>query len=142
MAIFLLIWLALGTGVAYLADSRGRSGIGFFLLSIFLSPLLGLIVVLVTEDKNVTAERDRQRRRDHERQLESIRAIAASAQPASKPSPRVVAAPTPAASVADELIKLAALRDKGILTEAEFQEQKQAILGTIAATAIGPQPLP
>lgn len=35
---------------------------------------------------------------------------------------------SPAVSVADELEKLAALRDKGILTEAEFQAQKAALL--------------
>lgn len=33
-----------------------------------------------------------------------------------------------APSVADELIKLAALKEQGILTESEFQEQKQKIL--------------
>lgn len=32
-------------------------------------------------------------------------------------------------SVADELIKLGALRDNGILTEEEFQQQKKRILG-------------
>lgn len=34
----------------------------------------------------------------------------------------------PTQSVADEISKLAALRDKGILTEGEFQEQKVALL--------------
>jgi hypothetical protein len=42
--------------------------------------------------------------------------------------------PPPAAassggSVADEIAKLAALRDKGLLTEAEFQAQKAKLLG-------------
>lgn len=38
------------------------------------------------------------------------------------------AAPPPA-SVADELAKLAALRDQGALTDHEFQQQKQRLLG-------------
>ena len=36
--------------------------------------------------------------------------------------------PTSASSDADELSKLAALRDKGILTEEEFQQRKKQIL--------------
>lgn len=34
----------------------------------------------------------------------------------------------PSASVADEIAKLAALRDQGAVTEAEFQQQKQRLL--------------
>ncbi len=39
------------------------------------------------------------------------------------------AAQAPAASQADELRKLAQLRDEGVLTEEEFDAQKQQILG-------------
>ncbi|MCP9997957.1 SHOCT domain-containing protein [Streptomyces werraensis] len=46
---------------------------------------------------------------------------------AAAPAPR--AASTPSGSVADELAKLAALRDQGALTDAEFQRQKQRLLG-------------
>ena len=35
---------------------------------------------------------------------------------------------TPAVSVADELLKLASLRDQGILTEDEFSAQKAKLL--------------
>ncbi|WP_406227410.1 DUF4429 domain-containing protein [Streptomyces anthocyanicus] len=35
----------------------------------------------------------------------------------------------PSASVADEISKLAALRDQGAITEAEFQQQKQRLIG-------------
>lgn len=35
----------------------------------------------------------------------------------------------PPASIADELIKLAALRDAGVLTDAEFADQKSKMLG-------------
>lgn len=37
-------------------------------------------------------------------------------------------APPPATSIADELFKLANLRDKGVLTSEEFDRQKQALL--------------
>jgi hypothetical protein len=39
----------------------------------------------------------------------------------------------PAASVADELAKLATLRDQGVLTLAEFGTQKSRLLGSIAS---------
>lgn len=133
----LVIWGLLSWGVAALADSRGRSGFGFFLLSFFLSPLLGLIVVLVMA--NLTAEaakeadrrreeerREFDRKREHEKQLESLRVLAASQ--ASHTPPQGVE-PLVKPSVADELTKLAALRDKGVLSPDEFEQQKKQLLG-------------
>jgi len=46
---------------------------------------------------------------------------------ASRPSPVVHTAPQ--VDIADQLMKLAALRDSGVLTEEEFLTQKQRILG-------------
>ncbi|MFE2228634.1 DUF4429 domain-containing protein [Streptomyces kronopolitis] len=43
-------------------------------------------------------------------------------------APRMAVAPG-AASVADELTKLAALRDQGVLSPAEFEQQKARLLG-------------
>ncbi|MYU20788.1 DUF4429 domain-containing protein [Streptomyces sp. SID8352] len=45
-------------------------------------------------------------------------------------SPALPHAPSRPASIADELAKLATLRDQGALTEAEFQQQKQRLLGS------------
>ncbi|PKT73370.1 hypothetical protein CW362_09205 [Streptomyces populi] len=45
-------------------------------------------------------------------------------------TPRIVTpGPVPAASVADELSKLAGLRDRGELSPAEFEQQKARLLG-------------
>ena len=131
-----IVWFVLAAGVGFLADSRGRSGFGFFLLSALLSPLLGLIVVLVIANlKEVEAReqqrvfdeeaKERLRREEHERQLESIKAIAV-------PQKLQVAqrsTPDSSVSVADEIRKLSALRDEGLLTDAEFQSQKCLLLG-------------
>ncbi len=127
-----LVWLALAVLVAFFADSRGRSGFGFFLVSVLLSPIIGFVIVLVMPDlhkvaaetaaKKAADERHEQlRREEHERQLEAIRAIS-EARP-SVPSDSSV-------SVADELVKLAKLRADGVLTEEEFQRQKSVILAT------------
>ena len=138
---FAILWILLCVGVTWLADSRGRSAFGFFLLSLFFSPLLGLIVVLVIPDlvKQAEAEALRQREQDqreknqraeHERQLESIRAISAAAT-AAPPVAAVRSVPV-TRTVSDELEKLAGLRDRGILTEDEFQSQKAALLAAKA----------
>ncbi|GAB2703937.1 SHOCT domain-containing protein [Comamonas sediminis] len=135
--IVLFIWALLAWGVTSLAISRGRSGWGFFLLSFLLSPLVGLIVVLVTKDlaaeRQQYSERQRdeylrtkEREREHEKQLESLRAIS-SAQPKAFTGP-LTSAPT--ISVADELSKLVNLRDQGVLTAEEFDQQKRALLSS------------
>ncbi len=45
MVIFL--WIALTIVCTIIASKKGRSEIGFFLLSLFLSPLLGLVILLI-----------------------------------------------------------------------------------------------
>lgn len=53
---WLLIWLACSVVVAIIAKSRNRSGFGWFLFSVMLSPLLGLIlVVCLKEPASATA---------------------------------------------------------------------------------------
>jgi hypothetical protein len=44
---FLIFWFLFAIVVGIAASSRGRSGFGWFLLSCLISPLLGLILVLV-----------------------------------------------------------------------------------------------
>ncbi|NRB42461.1 MAG: zinc ribbon domain-containing protein [Pseudomonadales bacterium] len=42
-----VFWISLSVIVAIFARKKGRSGIGFFLLSIFFSPLIGFIIALL-----------------------------------------------------------------------------------------------
>lgn len=49
-----LFWILFSVAVGVLAANRGRSGFGFFLLSLVISPLLGLIFALAV--KNLAAE--------------------------------------------------------------------------------------
>lgn len=132
---FFVIWFVFCLGVGALADSRGRSGFGYFLLSFFLSPLLGLVIVLVT--RNVKEEdakdawrrreeenREFDRKREHEKQLESLRVLATTQQKLGG----AAEAASPIGSVADELEKLASLRERGLLTPDEFEGQKRALL--------------
>ena len=45
-----LIYVGLCVAVAMLAAGRGRSGVAWFLLSLFISPLLGFVFVLVSRN--------------------------------------------------------------------------------------------
>ena len=118
----LFFWFLLAALVGWWASKRGRLFLDYFLLSVVLSPLLGAFVLLVKPDldkegkrlaekKADEARREEQRKEDHERQAATISALAPGA-----------------VSVADELIKLAQLRDSGVLTDDEFAVQKAALL--------------
>lgn len=48
-------WLVFAVVVGVAANSRGRSGFGWFLLSLLLSPLIGIILVLVMPKKGEAA---------------------------------------------------------------------------------------
>ena len=52
---FVVFWVLFSVAVGILASNRGRSGVGWFFLSLCLSPLLGLIFVLVSSNLKVTS---------------------------------------------------------------------------------------
>lgn len=49
---WLLLWPVLCALVAWLASQKGRSGLGWFFLSFFLSPLIGLLGVIAVPDRS------------------------------------------------------------------------------------------
>lgn len=51
-----LIWFVFAVVVAILAGKRGRSGFLWFLFSIFLSPLIAGLLVLVLPDLSIQAQ--------------------------------------------------------------------------------------
>ncbi|MBT9476371.1 SHOCT domain-containing protein [Polaromonas sp.] len=97
----------------------------YFLLSALLSPLVGLIVLLTKSNLAEEARKTRLRREDQDRQIEALKSV-------QNPGPVVQAAavelPGSSHLVADELEKLANLRDKGVLSDEEFQARKSLLL--------------
>lgn len=59
---WLIYWIIAAGVVAFIASARGRSGWGFFALSVLLSPLLGLIVLLATPGPKAAAAAAAERR--------------------------------------------------------------------------------
>ena len=109
--------------VAAIATNRGRSGFGFFVLSALLSPIIGGLVLIASPNLKAQAQHEQERKEDQQRHAESLKVLAKVAEPA--------ASPAVAPSAADELAKLAALRDKGVLTEDEFAGQKRRLLSRL-----------
>ncbi len=48
-------WVVLAVIVGVAASGRGRSGFGWFLLSLLLSPLIGIVLVYVLPKKGIAA---------------------------------------------------------------------------------------
>jgi hypothetical protein len=42
----IIVWVLLSMGASLVANSKGRSGFAYFLLSLLLSPLVGFLVAL------------------------------------------------------------------------------------------------
>ena len=52
----LFFWLLFSVIVGWFAHQKGRSGIAFFLISIVISPMIGLIVVLIIKPSGEVME--------------------------------------------------------------------------------------
>ena len=51
----LIVWIPLCALVGWVGSQKGRSGIGFFFLSFFLSPLIGILVAIALPSLGVTS---------------------------------------------------------------------------------------
>jgi hypothetical protein len=110
---FAWIWLLI-TLFADIFRSEDLSGWGKAGWTIFIVvvPWLGALIYLIVRGKSMT-ERTMKQAVDQEKAMRAyVQDVASSS-----------------TSVADEIGKLAALRDKGVLTADEFNAQKAALLG-------------
>lgn len=107
MAIF-FGWFFLSLIVASIGSSKEIGFWGSFFLSLLLSPLIGLIIVLVSKPKRQN--------------------INVAVNQTSVTSQQAVNHNTPMYSAVDEIKKLKDLLDSGALTQSEFDEQKRRIL--------------
>ena len=110
---FVWIWLLI-TLFADIFRSEDLSGWGKAGWTIFIValPWLGVLIYLIARGKSMT-ERAMKQASDQEKAMRSyVQEVSSSS-----------------SSVADEIGKLAALRDQGVLTAEEFNAQKVALLG-------------
>jgi hypothetical protein len=94
-------------------------GKGLWVAGIIIFPWLGVLVYLIARGGKM-----------HEREIQAAQAR----QQAFRQYVQETAASTPTTGAADQVAKLADLRDRGIITEAEFQQQKAKVFGGQNAT--------
>lgn len=46
ISIWLLLWIVPSVGVGWIAGQKGRSGLGFFVLSLLISPVIAILVLI------------------------------------------------------------------------------------------------
>ncbi len=109
---FLWIWLLISLfSDIFRSDDLSGWGKAGWIIFMILTPFLGALVYLIARGRGM-----------QERALNDM----AAQEKATRSYIQQVAGPS---STADELTKLAALRDSGVLTDQEFQAQKTALLG-------------
>jgi hypothetical protein len=112
---FLVFWLLLCIIPAAIANSKGRSGAGWFLLAVLISPLIAGILAAVVSNKKTEASAA---------QAEAV---------AAQRHAEVVAASTGLKEIhaVTAIERLAALRDSGALTAEEFESKKAEMLARL-----------
>ena len=129
MSELLILWLIFAAIVGAAASARGRSGFGWALLAVLMSPVLALILLVVLPN---VADRARQlenehRQRNHQLTMERMTAAALR-------SNESVRAPVPEAAHRDPVATLGVLaeaRDRGLITADEFNAKKAELLARI-----------
>jgi hypothetical protein len=107
--IFLLVRII--TDVFRSSDLSGLGKAGWTLLLIVM-PLFGALIYLIVRGTSMHLRENRQAQANDQALRHYVQGLAG-----------------PGTSTADELEKLAALRDRGVVTEQEFTEQKAHLLG-------------
>lgn len=107
----IVVWVGFSLLAGHVAGRKNRSAGLWFLLSLLLSPLLGLIAVLILSDLTPSP---------------------AAESPAAWPAPATaVAPPFPAPDHLRTIGTLADLQDRGLITPAEYEAKKSDLLARV-----------
>jgi len=113
--IYLFVALLGGLFCSVIAMSRGRSGIGWFVIG-FLIPIIGLILILVLPKPTT---------------FDDALVMMPEPGPFQIQQQRIAAQRAKQDQSLDALSRLAELKDRGALTAAEFEEKKSELLANI-----------
>ena len=112
MVVFFL-WVFFTFLVTAVASSKGRSGCAWFFISLIISPLIAIIIIACMGDS------------DEKKEKEMKQFVKISEEERTKNQNEQTA---PENNIADQLIKLADMKEKGLLTDAEYEEAKGKLL--------------
>lgn len=119
----LLGWLILSIFIGVAGKERRIGGAGAFFCALLLSPLIGLVAVLLSK----SLDDDRREKYLAETQRQQAQAMAQMQAPAAK-------------SVVEQLERLLAMKDAGHLTEEEYQTAKAQLIGHSPSAPETPTP--
>lgn len=108
----LIVWIIFSFVVGAIGNNRKIGFAGAFFVSLILSPLIGLIITLVSKDKN-EEEYQKEVLATQKKQQETLTKIQSEKK---------------STSISEELNKLREMKDNGTLTEEEFQKAKEKLL--------------
>ncbi len=110
---FIWIWLLIVVfGDIFRSSDLSGWGKALWVLFVIIFPYLGVLVYLIARGKSMQERAIAQAAEQEKARRQYIQEVSA----------------TSGASTAEELTKLAALRDQGVLTQDEFDSQKAALL--------------
>lgn len=124
MILFTWLWLLITIfGDIFRDHELSGWGKAFWTLFLVVLPWLGALIYLVARGRSMNERALAQARRNEQAFGQYVRETAGTA----------------TTSTADELAKLADLRDRGTLSTEEFERAKATVLGTAPATATAPR---
>ena len=116
----ILIWLVFCYIASSVASKNGRDSTGYFLLALFTSPLLTLLILLIIGDSD-------QKRFDQVKQVEKIKSNIRNDETLKKSIPNLIS------NKYENLEKLGNLLEKGVLSKEEFEKEKKMVLSDLDA---------
>lgn len=133
-----IIYVALCFVVYAVANSKGRSGCGWFFLSLLISPLIAIIIVAIIGDTD-------------EKRRETLRSDIETTEEIKKRMSETASVAPPPASAKDEAIaelkRSKELLDLGVITQEEYDSRKEELLPilmgkeeSISSTTQKPEP--
>jgi phosphate/sulfate permease len=117
----ILGWIIFSFVVGFVGSGRNIGFWGAFFLSLILSPIIGLIIALVSKDKAQESYKQeilKTQKKQHE-MLQQMQKT------------QVTSVPVSNISIADQLEKLKKLKEENYISEDEFQNLKDKIISSI-----------
>lgn len=107
---YLVLWALLALIPAAIANSKGRTVVGWFFIGMLISPLIAAVIVAILPSPRLDAQRHAE-----------LVAVASAATTVTRPT----------ADAITDLERLAALRDAGVVTSEEFDAKKAELLARV-----------
>lgn len=120
-----VFWIGFAIAVGFWADSKGRNGFGWGLLSLVISPLLGAIILFFVSLKD-------QEKAEAQKNAEKEVAIAEERRVQAETDAERKRTTIGANDFAAEIEKFFGLKENGLLTDQEFTERKQSLILALA----------